>query len=129
MKESKGKLIAYWITTVLVAVGYAMAGIIYLQRGPDIVAGAAALGYPLYFMVMLGVWKLLGAVAILLPRTPVIKEWAYAGMFINLTGAAISNYISGRPASEIISPLVNLVLVIASYLLRPKSRKFEKPFG
>jgi uncharacterized membrane protein len=128
MNQSKVKLIAYWIVTVLVAAGYYMGGVLYVMRGQQVIDGAKALGYPLYFMVLLGVWKILGATAILLPKTPVIKEWAYAGMFINLTGAVVSNYVMGMGAAELISPLINLALVIASWALRPASRRFEKPF-
>lgn len=128
MKESKGKLIAYWIITVLVAANYGFAGFVYLQQGPDMQMGAKALGYPLYFFAILGVWKLLGAIAILVPKTPIIKEWAYAGMFINLTAAAISNSIAKFPIQHIISPLVVLLFVILSWTLRPASRRTEKMF-
>lgn len=128
MKESKGKLIAYWIVTALLAANYAFAGVMYISRGPDVVKGAAMMGYPVYFMVMLGVWKLLAAVAILAPGTPVIKEWAYAGMFINLTAAAISIIASGMPASESAGALITLVFVIVSWALRPASRRTEKMF-
>lgn len=123
MKESKGKLIAYWIITVLLAANYAFAGVMYIGRNEEVQMGAKALGYPLYFFVMLGVWKLLGAAAILAPKTPIVKEWAYAGMFINLTGAAISNTMAGFPVQHIISPLVMLLFVIASWALRPASRR------
>lgn len=128
MKESKGKLIAYWIITVLVAANFALQGVLYLYQGPDIQMGAKALGYPLYFFALLGVWKLLGAVAIVLPGTPIVKEWAYAGMFINLTGASISNGIAKFPVQHIVLPMVFLAFVIASWALRPASRRTEKRF-
>lgn len=124
---SKGKLIAYWIITVLLAANYAFAGVMYLGRGPDVVEGAKALGYPMYFMVMLGVWKLLGAIAIVIPKTPVIKEWAYAGMFINLSAAAVSTSMSGMPVQHIVTPLVMILFVAASWALRPASRRFNGP--
>lgn len=125
---SKGKLIAYWIITVLLAANYAFAGVMYISQGPDVVEASKALGYPLYFMVMLGVWKLLGAVAILIPKTPVIKEWAYAGMFINLSAAAVSTGVSGMPVQHVVTPLVMLLFVIGSWALRPASRRTEKMF-
>ena len=126
---SKGKLIAYWIITVLLAANYAFAGVMYIGRGPDVQMGAKTLGYPLYFFVMLGVWKLLGAAAILLPRMPVVKEWAYAGIFINLTAASISIVASGMPVQHALAPSIMLLLAILSWALRPASRRFEKPFG
>lgn len=124
---SKGKLIAYWIITVLVAANYAFAGVMYIGRGPDVQMGAKALGYPVYFFVILGVWKLLGAAAILLPRMPVVKEWAYAGMFINLTAATASSAVMGMPMQHIISPMVMLLFVVLSWALRPASRRFSGP--
>jgi hypothetical protein len=128
MKESKGKLIAYWIVTVLVAANYGFAGVMYIGRGPDIQMGAKALGYPVYFFVILGVWKLLGALAILAPKTPIVKEWAYAGMFINLSAASISCAVMGFPLQHVITPAVTLGFVIASWALRPASRRTEKMF-
>ena len=74
MKENKGKLIAYWIVTVLVAANYGFAGYAYIGRNPEVLMGAKALGYPVYFFVMLGVWKALGAIAILIPKTPIITR-------------------------------------------------------
>jgi len=80
------------------------------------------LGYPVYFAALLGVWKILGGLAILAPRMPRLKEWAYAGMFFDLTGAAVSHGSVGDPPARILTPLAILVLVIASWALRPKSR-------
>jgi uncharacterized membrane protein len=128
MKESKGKLIAYWIITALVAANYLFAGYSYIGRNEQVIMGAKALGYPVYFFVMLGVWKTLGAIAILIPKTPVIKEWAYAGMLINLIGASVSCAVMGFPMQHVITPLVMLLFVIASWALRPASRRTEKMF-
>lgn len=128
MKESKGKLIAYWIVTVLVAANYGFAAFSYISRNEQVQMGAKALGYPVYFFVMLGVWKALGAIAILIPKTPIIKEWAYAGMFINLIGASVSCAVMGFEKQHIFMPLVVLLFVIASWALRPASRRTEKMF-
>ena len=125
---SKGKLIAYWIITVLLAANYAFAGVMYIGRGPDVTMAAKGLGYPLYFMAMLGVWKLLAVVAILIPKTPVIKEWAYAGMFINLSAAAVSIIAVGMPVKDSAGALITLAFVIASWALRPASRRTETRF-
>lgn len=124
---SKAKLITYWVTTILLAANYAFAGVMYISKDEPVVEGAKALGYPLYFMVLLGYWKLAGAVAILAPRTPLIKEWAYAGMFINLTAAAVSNYISALGTKEIIAPLTMIPFLALSWALRPASRRFGGP--
>jgi hypothetical protein len=71
----------------------------------------------------LGVWKLLGAIVVVIPRFPRLKEWAYAGFFFNLTSAAATRAFAGDSAGDIIAPLVFLALVVASWALRPASRK------
>ena len=81
------------------------------------------LGYPAYFATILGVWKLLGAIAIVVPRFPRLKEWAYAGFFFDLTGGAASRAYVGDGIADIVAPLGFLVLVAASWALRPASRK------
>ena len=121
MKRSN--TIAYWATTGLTATAFAMGGLVDLARGADVAAGMQHLGYPLYFASILGVWKVLGALAIVAPRLPRLKEWAYAGMFFDLTGAAVSHASSGDPIAKIATPLVILGLVAASWALRPQSRK------
>lgn len=119
----KGKNIAYWITTGLVAAAYIFGGIVDIGRGPQVVDGMKHLGYPVYVALILGIWKVLAALAIVAPRLPLLKEWAYAGMFFNLTGAAASHAFSGDTAGNIITPLVLLLLVMASWALRPPSRR------
>lgn len=93
-----------------------------LAHPPDMVSQMHQLGYPAYFMTILGTWKVLGAIAILLPKFPRLKEWAYAGMVFDLTGAAASHAMSGDPVGKILTPLVLLGFVAASWALRPKSR-------
>ncbi len=121
----KTRIIAYFALTSLSAAAFAMGGIADLSGAPDVMAGMAALGYPAYFAAILGVWKLLGAVALLVPRFPRLKEWAYAGMLFDLTGAAFSHAASGDPASKVVIPLVLLGLVMASWALRPESRRLK----
>jgi uncharacterized membrane protein YphA (DoxX/SURF4 family) len=94
-----------------------------VMGSPDVLAGMAHLGYPAYFATLLGIWKLLGVVAILAPGFPRVKEWAYAGIFFDLTGAAVSHAASGDGAANVLTPLVILAVVIASYMLRPDSRR------
>ncbi|MEY4512153.1 MAG: hypothetical protein RLZZ450_4275 [Pseudomonadota bacterium] len=118
----KPKLIAYWITTALVAFVFVGGGTMDLLGSAEVIAGMAALGYPAYFATILGVWKVLGAGAVLVPGLPRVKEWAYAGMFFDLTGAAISHASVSDPAGKVITPLVITALLIASWRLRPASR-------
>ncbi|TGN09700.1 DoxX family protein [Leptospira ilyithenensis] len=123
MNKEKIKTIAYWVITILIGANYLFAGFIYLTRNPEVLAGMAQLGYPSYFPFILGTWKLLGGIAIMVPGFALLKEWAYAGMFFNLTSAAISSAVSGLEIQHVISPLVMLVFVILSWWLRPENRK------
>lgn len=116
----------YWVSTALVALGFALGGAMDLLAGPAVVAGLQHLGYPAYLAGLLGVWKLLGALAVLAPRTPLLKEWAYAGMFFDLTGAAYSHAQSGDPAANVLTPLVLLALLGASWVLRPSTRTLPR---
>lgn len=120
---AKSKLIAYWITTILGPASFVIGGSLFLMHGEQPLTVLNHLGYPSYLLTILGVWKILGAIAIVIPRFPRLKEWAYAGFFFDLSGAAASHAFSGDGAIEIISPLIFLILVIASWALRPPSRK------
>lgn len=91
-------------------------------RTPDAIAGITRLGYPIYFIVLLGIWKTLGAAAILAPRLPRLKEWAYAGLVFDLTGAAVSHAASGSTAGNVAGPALFTLLALASWALRPESR-------
>jgi hypothetical protein len=117
--------IAYWTTTILVAffMTGGVAQIAQYRANPHGVV--PELGYPLYFFAILGFWKVLGAIAILVPRYPRLKEWAYAGIFFDLTGAAAScAWVGGYGAYgfHIIAPLIIAGLLVASWVLRPESR-------
>ncbi|MFO0615624.1 MAG: DoxX family protein [Polyangiaceae bacterium] len=116
------RTIGYWATTGLTAAAFAAGGAMDLFRGPDVVAGMTHLGYPAYLAVILGVWKVLGAIAIAAPGLPRLKEWAYAGIAFDLTGAAISHAAVGDPLPKILTPLALLGLAAASWALRPASR-------
>jgi uncharacterized membrane protein YphA (DoxX/SURF4 family) len=98
-------------------------GVAQLARVPGVVDGfVRILGYPPYFVTILGFWKVLGAIAILVPRFPRLKEWAYAGIFFDLTGAAASSAAVGGRGFHIIAPLIFATLAVASWALRPSSR-------
>lgn len=119
---TKTRNIAYWTTTAFVAFSMS-GGIAQLARVPGVVDGfVRVLGYPPYFVTILGFWKVAGAIAILVPRFPRLKEWAYAGIFFDLTGAAASSAAVGGGAFHILAPLVAAVLAVASWALRPQSR-------
>ena len=118
-RPEKLKTIAYWGATSLTALAFFTGGLADLARGPAMVNGMAHLGYPSYFMLILGAWKVLGALAVVAPRFPRLKEWAYAGMAFDLTGAALSHAAVGDPAGKVLVPLVLLGIAAASWALRP----------
>lgn len=120
--------VAYWIPTVLLAAGYVMGGYYDIAQPPMVADAAKHLGYPLFFFTILGVWKLLGAVVIVAPGLPRLKEWAYAGFVINLTGAAATHLHVGDPVSEVTAPAIMLALALSSWALRPPSRRLAGPW-
>lgn len=124
---SKGKTIAYWITTALVALAFGAGGATDVAAGPDMVEAITHLGYPTYLLTIIGIPKVLGAIAVLLPGTPRLKEWAYAGMMIDLLGASASHAAVGDAVNFVVTPLVIGLVVVASYLLRPESRRLAGP--
>jgi hypothetical protein len=126
MNKERIKNIAYWVTTILGPASFVIGGTLFLMRKEQAVATLAHLGYPSYVASILGVWKLLGAIAIVIPRFPRLKEWAYAGFCFDLTGAAVSRAIVGDSVVDIAAPLVFLALVVASWALRPASRKLTQ---
>jgi len=121
-----GRMVTYWICTALVAFAFLSGGIVDVLRLPQALEGMTQLGYPSYFMVILGVWKLLGGIAILLPALPRLKEWAYAGMIFDLTGATASHLSVGDDLRHILTPLLIAVVVVASWALRPASRRLDR---
>ncbi len=94
-----------------------------LLQAPPVIQPITALGYPVYLATILGVWKLLGAAAIAVPGLPRLKEWAYAGVLFDLSGAALSHGIVGDPAAKVAVPLVLLGIAAVSWALRPSSRR------
>jgi hypothetical protein len=122
----KAKSILYWTMTILVALPIGSGGIgqiLQFHANPHGVV--PELGYPMYFFAILGFWKVLGAIAILVPRFPRLKEWAYAGIFFDLTGAAASCAAVGGYGAygfHIIAPLIITGFTVASWALRPPSR-------
>lgn len=113
------KTVGFGVVTVLVCVAFLGSGIANLVHAAYIAEDMARLGYPAYFSTILGAWKVLGALAVASPAFPRLKEWAYAGMMFDLTGAAISRGVAGDGAAGVIPPLIVATLVVASWRLRP----------
>lgn len=121
--ESKSRKIAYWVVTGFTALAFTGSAAFSLMGPPELAAAYEKLGMPLYLMVLIGVAKLLFVVAILAPGFARLKEWAYAGITINMVGAFYSHIMVGDPVNEIIAPLIPLSFALASYFLRPADRR------
>jgi uncharacterized membrane protein len=123
-KPKKWKMIVYWIATALLGIGMLQSGVFAVLRNDQWVKIITALGYPVYFLTILGVWKILGVIAILIPRFKLLKEWAYAGFFFAMTGALISHLAIGDyGVKSIMGPSFQALFVIVSWYFRPASRK------
>ncbi len=122
---TKTQKIIYWVATLWLALGMVSTAIVQLIKMPEEVANFTSLGYPLYLMTLLGVWKILGVIAVLIPRYPVLKEWAYAGFFFAMSGAVISHIVSGHGATELFGPSLLLILTVVSWYFRPADRKLS----
>jgi hypothetical protein len=118
----KTKQIGYWITLVLFCFAMAGGGVADLTQNPAIMESLNKLGFPGYIASILGFWKIAGVVALLLPGWGLVKEWAYAGFFFDLTGASAAHFIVKDPMPEPIVPLIILAIGMASWYLRPSSR-------
>jgi len=119
----KARTIGYWITTALVGFALVGGGVSDLMHAPQVTDALSHLGYPGYVATLLGTWKLLGALAILVPGAPRLKEWAYAGIAFDLSGAVVSHATVGDGIGQFAAPLVLLALAFASWALRPASRR------
>jgi len=124
----KLKSISYWVITAIVAFCIGSGGAAELARLPGNVEGLVRLGYPAYFVTIIGFWKLVGAIAILTPGFPRLKEWAYAGIFFNMTGAAATGMFVGVAPWHVIVDLILTAMTVASWALRPPSRRLEGGF-
>src|SRR5215469_3243760 len=121
---SRRRVIAYWVTTALVVFELVLGGVWDIWRVPQVRELIEHLGYPSYFLVILGIWKLLGAVALVVPKFPRLKEWAYAGVIFDLTGAVASLLASGiMDAGTLAYPITMTGVAVASWALRPPSRR------
>jgi len=127
---TKRNKIIYWISTIWLALGMLATGTLQLFKAkaegavaPPGVYGITHLGYPVYFLTILGVWKILGVVALLIPKFPLLKEWAYAGFFFAMSGAVFSHIASGDSKTQNVPALLLLILTLISWYFRPADRK------
>lgn len=120
--DKRNKII-YWIATVWLSLGMMSTGIVQLINMKEEVQYMLDMGYPAYFLTIIGAWKMLGVIALLVPRYPLLKEWAYAGFFFIASGALLSHIAVSSPAVELIGPSLLLVLTIVSWYFRPADRK------
>lgn len=124
-KSQKRNRIIYWIFTIWMALGMVSTAIVQLMKHKDELANFTNLGYPAYLMTIIGIWKLLGVIAVLIPKRPLLKEWAYAGFFFVMSGAFISHLIIGDPLGRTFPALLLLLLVLISWYFRPADRKIS----
>ncbi len=122
MNTRKGKLI-YWIATGLLAFGMTAQGVAQILQAKGYADMMAQLGYPQYLLPIIGVWKLLGVAAILTPRFSLAKEWAYAGFFFLMSGAAVSHLAAGDRPETVVPALILLLLIAVSWYFRPAARR------
>ena len=120
---SKKNKIIYWVATLFLSVGMLAGGTQQMLQIGGYNEIVTRLGYPLYMLSIIGVWKILGVVVLLLPGFPLVKEWAYAGFFFVMTGAAISHIVMKEPFVEVVPSLTLLTAIIVSWYFRPASRK------
>jgi hypothetical protein len=122
---AKRNKIIYWVFTIWMSLGMVSTGAVQLFKAKSGAGGVddiTHLGYPVYFLTLLGVWKILGVVAVLIPKYPLLKEWAYAGFFFAMSGAAFS-HIASDSVNKIFPSLLLLILTVISWYFRPADRK------
>lgn len=122
---TKRNKIIYWIVTIWLALGMLSTGLVQLFKGKTGAGGVDSvthLGYPVYFLTILGIWKILGVIAVLIPGFALLKEWAYAGFFFVMSGAILS-HVAAHSMDELLPACLLLVLTLASWYFRPANRK------
>jgi len=125
MRKRTLKTASYWLTTGLLGLDFLVGGAFQIARSPQAMEGFAHLGYPAYFVTLLGIWKVLGALVLLVPGLPRLKEWAYAGIFFDVSAAVVSVIAVGDGVAPASLPFAFVLLTLASWALRPASRTLE----
>lgn len=120
---TKRNKIIYWVATLWLALGMTSTGIVQLIKMKEEVNMMQHLGYLVYFLTILGIWKILGVIAILIPKFPLLKEWAYAGFFFAMSGAVISHLACNDDAAAFFGPSLLLILIVLSWYFRPMERR------
>lgn len=115
--------IVYWIATIWLSLGMLSTGIVQLLKVKDEADMMAKLGYPLYLLTLLGIWKILGVIVVLIPKFGLVKEWAYAGFFFAMSGAVYSHLAIGDAAISLFGPVLLIVLTVLSWYFRPVDRR------
>ena len=120
---TKTKKITYWISTIFLSFGMLAGGIQQMLQIGGYNEIVTQLGYPLYLLSILGTWKILGVIAIIVPKNPLLKEWAYAGFFFAMSGATISHFAVGQAITEALPSIILLLVTFTSWYFRPNDRK------
>ena len=116
----KAAKIIYWIATIWLSLGMVSTGVVQLIQMKEETDMMTRLGYPLYLLTILGIWKILGVVAVLVPRFPLLKEWAYAGLTFDLLGAVYSNIMTDGFQIGLFVLVPVFVVAIVSYIYNQK---------
>jgi hypothetical protein len=120
---TKRNKIIYWVATIWLSLGMVSTGTVQLLKVKEEADMFTHLGYPLYLLTILGVWKFLGVIAVLIPKFRLLKEWAYAGFFFAMSGAVFSHLAIGDGAKEFFGPILLIILTVVSWYFRPSDRK------
>ena len=120
--SSDGRPIVYWVVTVIAALLFAVPGTALIAHVPHFADEMARLGYPSYFLGLLGIFKVLAAIALVAPGFPRLKEWAYAGMMFDIIGAIVSHASAGDAVTTMVIPVVIACVLVTSWAMRPPGR-------
>jgi DoxX-like family len=123
---TRPRALAYWSATALVTAELGVGGLWDVARIPYVRDLVTHLGYPPYFLVLLGCWKMLGAAALLAPGYALLKEWAYAGVLFTYSGAIVSHLATGYALGELAPLTAMTALTVVSWSLRPPSRRTHR---
>jgi hypothetical protein len=126
-KHAKRNKIIYWIATIWLCLGMVSSGLVQLLKTKEELDLMSSLQYPVYLLTIIGTWKMLGVIAVLVPGFLLLKEWAYAGFFFLSSGALVSHLFTGHSLVEMIGPLLLLVLTVVSWWFRPANRRIVSP--